>query len=422
MIRKFTILALILFVNLAFAQWEKVSSRNLGVEGKMAIYNGFVFAFGDSVGSVTTFLRSADNGTTWEDLSANMPDELFCLHEHNGELLGVFFGSTVGNALMVSADNGQTWTTRSTFTVDGGAVLSIYSDGAVLYALSNRDRIFRSTDNGATWTEFTVSHNTALQGLDFAAQGDLWVFVAVNVGAIISTDGGANWAPVNPDFIISETNIINGDIYGSTFGMYKLNAANEWELNVTGWPGVNPFWATGKAITGNGQAVFAYAQGLLESSVYQSDDNGASWHLVAGDFPTDGTFVLNEFLAADQNFVYCYYYPLDQAQAGIYRAPLAPTAIEDDTHGFPGSFELTQNYPNPFNPSTRISYQLPAANNVTLKVYDVLGREVQTLVNEFQSAGRHTVSFNAQHLSSGVYLYTITTGNFQASKKMLLVE
>jgi hypothetical protein len=90
--------------------------------------------------------------------------------------------------------------------------------------------------------------------------------------------------------------------------------------------------------------------------------------------------------------------------------------------GLPRTFELAQNYPNPFNPTTLISYQLPVASDVSLKVYDVLGREVMTLVNGKQEAGSYNLNFNASNLSSGVYFYRLQAGNFVSTKKMMLVK
>ncbi len=86
------------------------------------------------------------------------------------------------------------------------------------------------------------------------------------------------------------------------------------------------------------------------------------------------------------------------------------------------SFELDQNFPNPFNPSTVISYQLPANTLVTLKVYDELGRLVRTLVNDRQTAGTHSVTFNASNLSSGVYFYRLTAGSYVQTKKLMLLK
>ena len=85
-------------------------------------------------------------------------------------------------------------------------------------------------------------------------------------------------------------------------------------------------------------------------------------------------------------------------------------------------FKLGQNYPNPFNPSTVISYQLPVNSNVTLKVYDLLGKEVATLVDEYKPAGSFSVEFNADGLSSGIYFYILRAESFTETKKMILMK
>ena len=88
----------------------------------------------------------------------------------------------------------------------------------------------------------------------------------------------------------------------------------------------------------------------------------------------------------------------------------------------PQTFELKQNYPNPFNPSTKISYTLPQSSNVTLKVYDILGNEISTLVNNKQSAGTYELNFDASNLTSGIYFYQIQAGEFTQVHKMLLLK
>jgi hypothetical protein len=88
----------------------------------------------------------------------------------------------------------------------------------------------------------------------------------------------------------------------------------------------------------------------------------------------------------------------------------------------PNSFNLAQNYPNPFNPTTKISWQSPVSSHQTLKVYDVLGNEVATLVNEFREAGSYEVVFNASSLASGIYFYKLQAGSFVETKKMILMK
>lgn len=86
------------------------------------------------------------------------------------------------------------------------------------------------------------------------------------------------------------------------------------------------------------------------------------------------------------------------------------------------TFALHQNYPNPFNPMTKLSYFLPQSGSVELKIYDILGKEVQTVVNQFQSAGSYSLDFNADNLPSGLYIYKLQAGNHVAVKKMLLLR
>ncbi|MGH2575846.1 MAG: T9SS type A sorting domain-containing protein, partial [Ignavibacteria bacterium] len=90
--------------------------------------------------------------------------------------------------------------------------------------------------------------------------------------------------------------------------------------------------------------------------------------------------------------------------------------------GIPREYMLMQNYPNPFNPSTKITYALPKAGNVKLAVYDILGKEVAVLVNEFKQVGRFTVEFNAKNLSSGAYFYKLEAGDFTDVKKMVILK
>ncbi len=106
---------------------------------------------------------------------------------------------------------------------------------------------------------------------------------------------------------------------------------------------------------------------------------------------------------------------------------LDPSIMVNNSHKQTQTKEIPEgytiaNYPNPFNPTTTINYQLPTDGIVTLKVYDVLGKEVATLVNDHRTAGYHTVEFNARNLPSGIYIYTITANNYTRSKKMLLMK
>jgi hypothetical protein len=103
-------------------------------------------------------------------------------------------------------------------------------------------------------------------------------------------------------------------------------------------------------------------------------------------------------------------------------ADAPPTGINEQNANIVESFTLDQNYPNPFNPTTSISYNIAQKGQVTLTVYNVLGKEVATLVNGIQNAGPHSAVFNAANLSSGVYFYTLQVGSNVETKKMILIK
>jgi len=120
-----------------------------------------------------------------------------------------------------------------------------------------------------------------------------------------------------------------------------------------------------------------------------------------------------------------------------YKIEVQPTSVDNSIGGIPESFELFQNYPNPFNPETIISYHLPAPGHVSLKVYDLLGREVSSLVDKYQNAGSYQFRFtpngidrsdryaggrHGSQLSGGIYFYTLRAGSFAETKKMILLK
>jgi len=131
--------------------------------------------------------------------------------------------------------------------------------------------------------------------------------------------------------------------------------------------------------------------------------NGGDFRLIVGDVETDNEFTWNRDI-------------LKMELSGL----ISHMAL-------PKEYELSQNYPNPFNPSTRIEFALPVAGHVAMDVYDILGRKVLTLVDEYREAGRYTVEWDAvdnsgRRVSTGVYFYRIKSGGFEKSQKMLLLK
>ena len=121
----------------------------------------------------------------------------------------------------------------------------------------------------------------------------------------------------------------------------------------------------------------------------------------------------------DLNGVHTLYYRLKQVD---FDGTFSYSNVVNITYDVPTEFVLNQNYPNPFNPSTRITYFLPEEGFVSIKIYDFLGREIETLVNDFQETGSYQIDFDASNLSSGTYFYTMVAKNYTSTKKMVILK
>ncbi|MEJ5306547.1 MAG: T9SS type A sorting domain-containing protein [Ignavibacteria bacterium] len=241
--------------------------------------------------------------------------------------------------------------------------------------------VFRSTNNGSSWTEIsatsTITRITKDRSLavSFNEAGGTNIFVGTHAnGIFLSTNNSESWTQVN-------TGLTNLNIY---------------------------------ALATSGTNVFA---GTYGGGVILSTNNGASW--TPFNTGLSSLHVISLTISADNLFA-------GTENGGVWRRPLSQiTAVEGQAAGVSAEFSLGQNYPNPFNPSTKITWQSPVSGYTTLKVYDVLGNEVATLVNEYINAGSYEVEFNAgqtRNLSSGVYFYKLQVGEFVQTKKMILIK
>jgi len=164
---------------------------------------------------------------------------------------------------------------------------------------------------------------------------------------------------------------------------------------------------------------------MIYQSMFDEINEGTAIFKCTNDPPVGAsTFVTYEGLPSDQ-----YLWLVGQGDRMLNKEiplsstlPTRLTGVNKQGTELPGEFKLEQNYPNPFNPRTVISYQLPVNTLITLKVYDILGREIKTLVNEHQTAGAHSVAFDASTLASGVYFYRIQAGEVVQTKKLVVVK
>ncbi len=175
-----------------------------------------------------------------------------------------------------------------------------------------------------------------------------------------------------------------------------------------------------------------------------STNSGSTWTSLAGrytkTFLSQPSYIgskywvyeqinLNSYIGQNVKFRFLFYTDSGTPGDGVYIDDFRIVDYKDNTTGItqvgneiPKEFSLLQNYPNPFNPETNIQFQVPSSKFVKLVLFDFLGREVKTLVNEYKQAGIYQVSFNAEGLSSGVYFYKMTAGNFSDVKRMVVVK
>ena len=111
-------------------------------------------------------------------------------------------------------------------------------------------------------------------------------------------------------------------------------------------------------------------------------------------------------------------------EVSVWRRPISEmiTSVDGSSKDLPTRFVLRQNHPNPFNPSTNIIYSIPQNVKVQIKIFDILGNEIETLINEEKPAGTYKITWNAENLPSGVYFYQLRAGDFVQTKKMLLLK
>ncbi len=395
--------------------------------------------------------RTTNAGTTWTSMpttglavkklfSVWAIDSLTAFVGDGGDPTGTVGGDAI---LSKTTNGGVSWTAVANTGGTAGFINGvIFSRTNPQFGFAQSDPptgsgqaywIKKTTDGGTTWTTQSptgVSGAASAQNGLFIIDGNFYGFglnAAPSRGRY-TTDGGTTWSlatlGITGGFVSGiafhdnkQTGIaITGDGTGSSLP----NISRTTNGGAT-WTAVN----TGTGVTGYGNVKWisnsntCYLSGGVGTSgvVKKSTNGGLNWTtqstsgltgITHFDFYRNGSTVWGYAVCSDGTVL-----KLNETVTGVSE-PINTTV--------PAQYSLEQNYPNPFNPSTTINFSLPTASDVTVKVYNALGYEVMTLVNEYKNAGTHQVIMNASGLTSGIYFYKIEAGNFTATKKLTLIK
>ncbi|MCI0448278.1 MAG: T9SS type A sorting domain-containing protein [Chlorobi bacterium] len=418
-------------------------STNSGVTWNQGGLNSFVYSlalngnilYGGSFGVFST----TNNGLSWDQLTLCIQDvytmvssggalvagtNLACSYSTNGgaswnlttfnsQTPKVFslvasgdnvFAGSVGSGVVLSTNNGQTFQYNHPLT--NRIIYSLAVNGFDVFAGTALNGVYKSTNFGTSFIQSSLN-NVTVRAL-LLKDGLIFAGTERN-GIMISNDNGATWIQsslANQDVraLISNGNIV--------FAGTISNGVHISTNNGTSWTqtSLNNRDIFSLGVSGNN----IFAGSSREFGFYVSNDNGVNW------------FQKNEGLLNVQVNSICIfndYVYAGTSSRGIFKRPLNDMlGIQPVSNEIPKEYSLSQNYPNPFNPVTNVKFQIPKSGFVELKIYDALGREVTTLVNEQLNPGTYEIDWNASNYPSGVYYYKLVARNFSETKKMVLIK
>ena len=444
--------------------------------------NGYIFV-GESQLSYGIF-RSSNNGDLWE-LKNNgiISKKIFAIESNSNDYL--FAGGIFSTGMYRSSDYGDTWTQINNGLIDKDVTsISINKSNNYLFVGTIGGGVFRSTNDGNNWQKITGDtiyncNSVYVNNLN----GDVYVGFddTGSHGIMRSTNNGNSWQvilgnlPWNPR-VLENTIITNKKNYiffrGSNSNLTQTRLFRSTDFGAS-WTdvseGINPPIAFSTEIN-NEQFLFcgSYSEGVFRSvwpsvPVIDLSPNIIDFDTVGiGVASYDSIKVMNlgtpelqiiNVTSSNPHFVidplsfqvetgteFWVNITFSPSDTGYYQSIIvfnSTSLSEYDTvfvsayatiltdiieNTFTNSYQLSDCYPNPFNPSTKIKYSIPQSSNVIIKVFDILGNEIATLVNEEKDQGVYTINFDANNLASGLYLYRIQAGSFIDTKKMILLK
>ena len=385
----------------------------------------FASTFSENPWGVNLF-RSIDNGESWIQINTELLWAFFKVLAVNES--SVFVGGDWGSGLQRFTKIDTNWVVDTLIIADGTtSVFSLALDGTNIF-VGTFGRVLISTDNGTNWNEVELSINNAKIYCLFILGTN--IFAGSEGGVFLSTNGGTSWTEANSGFsqisgqwhpYIFDFDIIGTNIFaGTESGVWRRPLAEMVPVELTSFTAS----ASGKEVTLSwSTATELNNQGFEVQRKFSSND-----FVTIGSVKGHGTTTSpNQYSFVDKLIdAGKYFYRLKQID---FSGTFEYSDVVEVEVRILDKFTLEQNYPNPFNPTTKISWQSPVsslpdgkAGWQVLKVFDVLGNEVATLVDEEMEAGYHSIDFDASDLPSGVYFYRIQAGNFVDTKKLILLR
>jgi photosystem II stability/assembly factor-like uncharacterized protein len=372
------------------------------------------YAVGKTYANTKVIYKSTNAGNNWVDISVPLPGIWWWVDFVNDNT-GYVAGS--GGEIYKTTNGGANWVSQTTGINNVIFVLNFINENTG-YAGAETGKILKTTNGGSNWVlQANLEEGRHIEGFYFfnASSG----FACGREGTLLkTTTGGINWEPidlgthiwfVDVEFVNANTGFIVGGFFYS--GQHLTIKTTDGGLN---WNGLlqQGYYLTSVEFP---SANTGYVSGL-PGKILKTTNAGGNWisQQVNPTDTLDNLFFLNDntgYMASTNGIIY-------KTTTGG-----AVTSNVTNLSGvIPGSYDLYQNFPNPFNPSTNIRFDIPLSSDVKLAVYDLLGREVSSLMNGQLSPGRYEYSFDGSGLPSGVYIYRLRSGNFNQTKKMFLMK